>query len=211
MEYPDLSEVEGRSRRYWTEDGIPEIVMGAIWMIWGASFLLQDAIPRDSRFADVGGWLLLIAMVATAFAGNWVIKVLKNKYTFPRGGYVKFSPPPRSQRILTMIAAALTAVVLSVLSVFAFQGRFDANILSPAFGAVMALGFLLGSRQPGMRHFVWFSLISLVLGAVLYPLKLGWMALPWIFIVMDVPSIVSGVCRFRTYVRNVPVQGGDES
>ncbi len=211
MEYPDLTEVAGRSKRYWTVDGIPEIVLGALWIVWGAGFLLQNAIPEDSRLADVGGWLILISMVATGIAADQIIKALKNKYTFPRGGYVKFSPPPQSQRILTMIAAALTAVVLSVLFVFASRGRFDANVLSPVFGALMALGFLFGSRKPGMRHFVWFSLMSLALGGALYPLKLGWMALPWIFIVMGVPSVVAGVCRLRSYVRNIPVQGGNES
>jgi hypothetical protein len=101
-------------------------------------------------------------------------------------------------------------MVLSVMFVLAAKGRFDANILSPVIGAVMAVGFLFGSRQPGMRHFVWFSLISLVLGIVLYPLKLGGMALNWIFMVMGVPFIISGVCRLRIYIRSVPLRGGNE-
>jgi hypothetical protein len=211
MEYPDLTEMERRSKRYWNVDGIPEMVMGIVWIVWGAGFLVQNAIPKGSRFSSLESWILPIALVGSGFAASWIIKILKNKYTFPRGGYVKFNAPPRSQRILTAVVAGLAAAVFAALFAFAASGRFDANVFGPIIGLIMAVGFLFGSRQPGLRHFVWFSLISLVFGAALYPLKLGWLALPWFFIVMGVPFIVAGVCRLRAYVRSVPLQGGDES
>jgi len=124
---------------------------------------------------------------------------------------VKFSDPPKSQRWIAAVAAALVASAISSMYVLAVRGRFDANVVAPAAGLVLAIGFLFGSRKPGMRHFLWFSLVSLVLGVALYPLKLGWNALPWLFVGLGAPFIVAGVCRFRAYVRNVPIQGGEES
>jgi len=211
MEYPNLAEMEARSKRYWTVDGIPEMVMGVLWIVWGSGFLVQDAIPEGSRLSHLYGWMVLTLMMVSAFAANWAIKALKNKYTFPRGGYVKFSDPPKSQRWIVAVAAALVAVAISSMHVLAVRGRFDANVVAPVAGLVMAAGFLFGSRNPGMRHFLWFSLISLVLGAALYPLKLGWNALPWLLVGMGLPFIIAGVCRFRAYIRSVPIRGGEES
>lgn len=209
MQYPDLTEVAGRSKRYWDADGIPEIVMGGVWFVWGGGLLLQDSIPRSSRLSDLSSWIVLAAMLLTGLAANTVIKTLKNKYTFPRGGYVTFNAPSPARRLLAAVAAGLAAAVYAVLAVFAAKGHLDANAFAPAFAAAMAIGFLFVSMRPGMRHFIWFSLISLVLGAALYPLKLGLMAISWFFIGMGAPFIVSGICRLRAYVRNVPLQGGN--
>jgi hypothetical protein len=210
MEYPNLTEMEKRSKRYWTVDGIPEMLMGALWIVWGAGFLVQDAIPKGSRLSHLYGWIILTLLVVSGLTANWIIKILKNKYTFPRGGYVKFSDPPKSQRWIAAVAAGLVGAAISLFYILAARGRFDANAFAPAFGLTMAIGFFFGSRKPGMRHFLWFSLISLVLGVALYPLKLGWNALPWLFIGLGVPFIVAGFCRLRAYVRSVPIQGGEE-
>jgi hypothetical protein len=215
MEYPNLTEIEGRSKRYWTVDGIPEMVMGAVFIIWGAGLLVQNLaqnmVPKGSRLADLCGWIALTLMVVSGLSANPIINALKSKYTFSRGGYVKFSDPAKSKLWITAIAAGLVAVVLSLLGALAVRGRFDVNLIAPASGLILAIGFLFNSKKPGMRHFLWFSIISLVMGIALYPLKLGWNALPWLLIGMGVPFIVSGFCRLRTYVRSVPIQGGDES
>jgi hypothetical protein len=211
MEYPNLTEVESRSKRYWDVDGIPEIVMGGVWIVWGVAFLLRDFIPRDSRLAGLSSWIVLIALVVVCWPANWIIRTLKNKYTFPRGGYVKFSDPPRSQRLLSMAAAGLVAAAIAVLVGLSAKHQTLADLSVPVFGVLMAGGFLIVSRRQGMGHFVWFSLISLVLGAVLYPLKLQWMGMPWYFIGMGVPFAAMGIYRLRAYVRSVPLPGGDES
>jgi hypothetical protein len=211
MEYHNLTEIEARSKRYWTVDGIPEMVMGAIWIIWGVGFLVQNTIPKGSRLAEIYSWIIIALMLVFGFAANWIIKALKNKYTFPRGGYVKFSDPPKLQWWMTAIAAGLVAVAISLIGALVVKGRFDVNLIAPASGLILAIGFLFGSRMPGMRHLAWFSFLSLVMGAVFYLLKLGWSALPWLFTGLGVLFMVSGFCRLRAYLRSVPIQGGDES
>ncbi len=211
MEYPDLNEVERRSKRYWMVDGIPEIVMGVIWIIWGVGLLVQDALPRDSRVANAYSWLILLIMCVPASAAKWVMEKLKNKYTFPRGGYMQFRGPKPSQRILNAVLGGLIAAAFIVVIAFSMRHKSIADLAAPGIGVLMACVLLIASKLHGMTHWVWLSLISLVLGAALYPLKLGWMALPWFFIGIGVSFTAAGSCRFRVFVRNTPVPGGNES
>lgn len=210
MEYPDLVEVEGRSKRYWSLDGIPEIVMGAIWVVLGFAFLVRDLILPGSRLEGVYSMVMPMAVLVIFLMANWVMKMLKEKYTFPRGGYVKFQDPSRLRQILTMAAGGLVAAAFIVVVAISVRHRAIAAVSAPAIGVLMAGGFLVASRRPGMRHWVWFSLFALVLGAALYPLHLGWMVLSWFFVLIGVPMFVSGICRLRAFVRSVPLTGGNE-
>ena len=49
MPHLNLREIENRPHRYWNVDGLPEIVMGALWVLWGLAFLSPDLFLK-------GGW-----------------------------------------------------------------------------------------------------------------------------------------------------------
>jgi hypothetical protein len=79
-----------RPKRYWNADGIPEIAIGAFWLLWGIIVLVPIAFPALARarsFISIMGVLL-----APAFM-DFAVKRWKEKVTFPRGGYVQFRPP----------------------------------------------------------------------------------------------------------------------
>ncbi len=211
MEYPDLTEIEGRSKRYWDVDGIPEIVMGGAFVLWGAGLLSRDFIPRNSRYADVLAWLPMVVLLVSSLIANWAIKALKNKYTYPRAGYVKFLEQARSKKLLTALVSGLSGAIVAVLFVLSARVKTIADLSGPAFGVVMALGLFVVSQRPGMRHFIWYSLYSLVLGAALYPLRLEWSAISWFFIAIGLAFVLGGTWRLRAFVRSVPLPGGNES
>ena len=98
MEYPDLAEVERRPRRYWNLDGIPEFIMGGLWVVWGFAFLVSSYLPGGSRIARVYSMVFPMILVVSALGSNWLAKQLKKKYTFPRAGYVEFHDPTRRAR-----------------------------------------------------------------------------------------------------------------
>ena len=35
MEYPDLKEIERRPKQYWNADGLPDLLFGFVWILWG--------------------------------------------------------------------------------------------------------------------------------------------------------------------------------
>ena len=145
-------------------------------------------------------------LVISGVAANWLTRKLKARWTFPRAGYVEFREPSRSQLILGAALALLVAAALA--GVIALTRTHEIGDLSaPAIGALMAGAFLVASRRPGQRHWVWFAAATLLLGIVLYPLKLGWMGMQWILVVIGSASIA---WRFRAFLKSVPPSGRDE-
>lgn len=211
MEYPNLDEMERRSKRYWNADGIPEIVMGCLWIVLGGAFLLRDSLPRASSLAAYYSMMLIGILVIGMLFAKWIVKILKNKYTFPRGGYMELREPTRLQRLLRGTVGGLIGGATALMIGLSVKHQTIADLASPAIGVLIAAAFLFASRQPGMRHFLWLSLASIVLGIAMYPLKLQWSTLYWYFIVIGICMAVMGACRFRSFIRSIPLPGGNES
>jgi hypothetical protein len=210
MNYPDLAEVEKRSKLYWNQDGIPEIVMGGLWIVIGGAFLLRDSLPQASGLAAYYSMILILILMIAFLSAKWIVKILKDKYTFPRGGYMKLPEQTRPQRLLRGAVGGLIGGTTAVMIGLSVKHQTIADLASPAIGVLMAVAMLIASRRPGMRHFIWLSLASIILGVVLYPLKLQWSALYWFFIAIGISMAATGVCRFRSFVRSVPLPGGNE-
>src|SRR5512145_1650276 len=106
----DLRDLERRSLKSWNEDGLPELIMGLLWMLWGGSWLVGNALPRGAVWNAF--WMFTPALLAlSGMAAVWATKRIKARVTFPRTGYVAWKQPTRGQRLGTAAIAMLTAVV----------------------------------------------------------------------------------------------------
>ena len=115
MEQPDLDDVARRSQKYWDVDGLPELMMGLLWMLWGGAWLFGEALPDDWR-ADAF-WTAVPALLAgSGVAAIWATKRLKQRLTFPRTGYVDWKEPSRSARLMAGGVAMVTAMVLATVA-----------------------------------------------------------------------------------------------
>src|SRR5512142_253259 len=94
---PDLIEDALRKpRRYWNADGIPEIAIGAFWLLWGIIVLLPIVAPRLAQWRNV---LAMLGVLTAPGLMDFAVKKWKERVTFPRGGYVQFRPPTGSMRL----------------------------------------------------------------------------------------------------------------
>jgi len=202
MEYPELADIERRAVRYWNVDGLPEIVMGALWVLWAVAFLLPEYRIR-------GGWretywaVVPFLLVGSGFASVWLTKKLKAKWTFPRAGYVEWKEPSRAHHLLTALIAGAVAAGLTGLIVVG-RGEGFADLAAPGFGALLAGAFLIASKRQRLPHFLWLSAASLLLGFVLYPLHLGWNGMSWLMLAIGAATALAGSLRFRSFLRSVP-------
>ena len=46
MQNVNLKDIESRPQQYWNIDGLPEVVMGGLWIIWGLASLIPDFLPK---------------------------------------------------------------------------------------------------------------------------------------------------------------------
>jgi hypothetical protein len=197
----ELRDLEDRPKRYWHVDGIPELIMGLVWILWGGALLLGDALPRRSG-ARAAYWLIAFGILV--FSG-WAIRRLKERLTYPRTGYIEYRDPGPRVRLLTRLIAMLSAAAIAGLIV---TGRAAGMEHSGALvlGVILSLAFVGASVRQKAPHLLALAGIALALGVAFAALKLGWAAMNWLFVWLGVAASVMGAWRLRRYLRQHPTE-----
>ncbi|MGJ5817319.1 hypothetical protein [Paludibaculum fermentans] len=206
-QFPNLKEIEDRPMRSWNVDGLQEMIMGVLWILWGGLWLIGQELPKGRLYQVY--WLVVPVMLAlSGFAGNWVVGRLKQRVTFPRAGYVALREPTRRERIGTAVLAIVVALTLAAVVV---RSRSEAveHMITPVVGVILSLSFVVASLKQRAPHFLVLAGVALALGIAFGALRTGWSSLNWLFVVLGVVAAISGAIRLSRFVREngVPAEG----
>lgn len=200
----DLRELERRPTKYWNEDGLPELVMGLLWMLWGGAWLVGNALPRGPVWNVF--WMFTPALLAlSGVAAVRLTKALKARVTFPRTGYVQWKAPTRGQRVATAAVAMVTAAVLAALIVKSRAGGLE-RVAAPGMGVILSLGFLVASLTQRAPHLLALGGVALVLGLAFGALGAGWEAMNWMLVALGAAAAIMGAARLRLFVARNPLE-----
>lgn len=200
----DLRELETRPVKRWNEDGLPELVMGLLWVFWGGSFIVGNALPRGPVWNTY--WAFTPAVLAlSGVAAVWATKKLKARLTFPRTGYVRWKEPTRAQR---MIAASVALIAASTIAALIARSRTAGieGIAAPGLGVVLSLGFVAASLTQRAPHLLVLGGVALMLGLAFGTLNAGWDALNWMLVSVGAAAAIMGAARFRMFVARNPAE-----
>jgi hypothetical protein len=194
----ELKDIERRSSSYWTIDGLPELLMGVLWMTWGGLWLIGTALPRGMAYTCF--WLVVPpALACFGIFGNRTLQRLKERVTYPRAGYVRLKKPPAWVGVIVVLGLSLTVAA----AVLGFVSDSE-NILPPLVLAVVSLG-LLGEAVRGLNgRLLMLSMISLGLGVWLWRAAAGWTGLSWAFLWLGIAGLALGALRLRIFLRENP-------
>lgn len=201
----DLRDLERRPRRYWHVDGIPELVMGLVWLVWGAALLLEEALPREGGGAAAYRMAVPAVLVLGGVAANRAIAALKARLTFPRTGYVAYREPGPLGRVLVALLVVGAAAAVAALVVYARAAGVERSA-APIFGVVVSLAFVATAVRHRAPHLLALAGVALALGIALASLGLGWTAANWLFVGIGVASAALGAVRLRAYLRRHPAE-----
>ncbi len=118
MNNPIIEETRKQVRRYWTEDGLPDLYIGLGFLLYG---LLSWWAARDDA-----AWL---PFAQAFFLPAWIglsillLRRFKEHFTYPRTGYVTYARPPRGETTRRVFIAAFFAVLLALLVLWAALGN----------------------------------------------------------------------------------------
>jgi hypothetical protein len=203
MNNVDLVDVARRPARYWLADGVPELVMGLLWMAWGTAWLVGNALPRGRTFSVF--WMLTPALLAVSGVGAvWLIKRIKARLTFPRTGFVEWREPTAAERVLAAGVAVVTAAVLAGTVMRAGSNPAHA---APVLGVILSLAFVVASLRQRAPHYLAFAGVALATGLALGAIGGAWTSVSWMFIVLGATSTVFGSVRLLHFVRTHPLAG----
>lgn len=203
MSTPDaaLTDLERRAWRYDAQDGIAEVLAGFLFLIVARSVV-------DPRLA----WMLALSVFPLHFAR----KILKERYSYPRVGYVKL----RSEEGAELGRGMLT-YVLGLLAIFIVGIWLLGDITNPAqwkrwlpalAGGYSAGGFIYLAQKAGfVRHWV-LAAVSVGWGVACA----AWLNPPGILgmqrwaVGFGMVCLVVGTVTFFNFLRTHPVRAAGE-
>ena len=205
MQDVDLADIARRPQRYWNADGIPELLMGLLWMIWGGAWLAGERIPRGSLYNAF--WLFVPALLAfSGVATVWATRALKARVTFPRAGYVAWQEPGLVTRVGVATLAIVTAAILAAAAVRARSNGVTSQMAAPILSVILSLAFLVAAVRQRAPHYLALAGVAVAMGIVLGKWNAGWESANWLFVVLGAASAAIGAVRLALFMRAHPRQ-----
>lgn len=203
MRNVDLTEIARRPQRYWNVDGLPELLMGVLWIVWGGAWLLGERIPRGALYNAF--WMIVPALLAlSGFATVWATRELKARITFPRAGYVAFQEPTRSARIGVAAVVLMTAMILTATLIKTRNNAPAGQLATPILSVILSLAFLVAAVRQHAPHYVALAGVAVALGIALGTRSAGWESANWLFVFIGAASAATGGARLALFIRSHP-------
>ena len=199
----NVLEAERRAQRYWNADGLPELMMGLLWIVWGAAWLVGQGLPRGSMSNFYWTFTPLL-LVVTGLAAVWATKKLKSRITFPRTGYVEWKPPSGPRQLGGAGSAALIACVMVVVLTRSRTEGWE-HLAAPLVGAVIAVGLAIAAFVQRAPYLMIVAGASIVLGFALGSTVQGWDGLNWMLVALGATTSIVGGVRLWRFVRTHPI------
>jgi hypothetical protein len=203
----DLKDIEQRQPKYWGMDGLPQLVTGVGWLLWGSLYLIGIWLLERRSYrvywAIVTGVVLLWGIAVQLALGK-----LKQRVTYPRAG---FAGMPIGER--GILRHAVGPLLMGVMTL-SFAGlRVDLSSFGPFLaGGLIALAIAEPAMRPASKLHLevlyWGFLLELALSLTLLLQFRGKAgnnaAVYWMLVCMGLTGIGFGVLRLRRFLRENP-------
>jgi len=195
-----------RPARHWTIDGIAELLVGSLLLLWGMAVSAQQLWPSRVTML-LASVVPVVTCVALAVFHRRIatrIQRLKIRWTYPRVGYVKV---PAASRARKAAAAILGAVVgAGGAALLARRGADWSTLMPLLMGVAYAVGAALFWVLLGIRRLLVYALLALASGALAqcaFPARLG---VGFVMCVAGLSWGVGGAIVLRGLLRLAPMQ-----
>lgn len=159
----DLKNMIQRTQRYWYVDGLSEIGAGLIILLLAGITLAAARMPEETSIS----WLLAFGQPLLILAAWWLVslgvRVLKERLTYPRTGYVSYPRRGNSKRMMAALIAAPLAALIAAASIFPATANFTPLLVGLIMGAAL---FFLGWQMNLIRFMAQAPLLVLTGGVI---------------------------------------------
>jgi len=208
----DLKKIERRTVQYWFEDGIWEMAFGG-WILLSGIFTFGFALTPGKPLWRALGWVVLMAVVI--FSARYVartVRRLKEKWTYPRAGFVSYRRPDGQERPRRFSWVGALAGFASALTYGLLRDLVGYSWAQAGFGLLMALTFIYTAMRTNLLRFYVLSVFLLAAG--IFVAQSGLNALSGVGVLcclLGLALFASGVITLRRFIRKNPVLERDES
>ena len=157
-----------RTFRYWYDDGLVELVGAALFALLALYFHIQS-LALQGPVAGFSALILPILVVAGMWSAKRIVRAAKERFTYPRTGFVSYRQPSRVRRGW---AAALAALLGALIPAWVLRSGVPFNLLLLVQGWIFAVGFAVPGWRFGLRRFLWLAALAGLAGT--FVSRTGW-------------------------------------
>lgn len=156
----EITSAQRRAQGYWFVDGLAEIAGGTAMALTGA--LLYAAVRTGAEWlGTVALAVLIVGFPVTA----WVVRVLKERITYPRTGFVAYPPPSRARMFVAAAVGFVVAGLLVPIRTVAGGGQVSVVVLS--FGLLVGAVLAVRAWRTGVPRFYVMAAAMVAFAAVM--------------------------------------------
>jgi hypothetical protein len=197
----DLMGIQQKTLRYWFEDGLSEIVIGSLFFIVGAITLLQGLLMPGSNLYRFLGLLTFLVITAGTLSSRWLIRILKERLTYPRTGYVAYKPPTTIQRTVSLISGIVITIIILLLVILSSQ--MSIRWIPLILGFMMAGFLFVTGLRTGLLKYQFMAIGFVVIGLLLSFLNIQeWLSIGIMLSSLGLMFLLSGLIALIHYVHN---------
>jgi hypothetical protein len=199
MQDMNLDEVSRRPLKALHVDGIPELTLGATWLLWGILLGIPEVIPKD-RLWDYYWLLVPMVLIGSGFGGQWMTRKLRERWSYSRAGYVE---PAKTSKGRTLAVAFIACVNAIVISAFIVPGRAWQDLIVLVTSGLVAAALYYGLSRQGAPGALLYSTVCVGLGIVITMVGLGMeMGFALLWTGVGLAMAIRGGMRLMKFVRS---------
>lgn len=203
MNPASLNEIERRPLKHWNVDGLPEMLMGLIWLAWGGLWLLGELLSGVGERRTY--WTIVpVTLILLSLAAKRMLHGVKARVTYPRVGYAE----ARTAGWRVAVAGLAFALLTVILVLSGHRAPWAGRALPLVVSLALAVVFVLLSFRLGVPYFRWLAVVPVATGAYAWWAGTGASAFRWMFLVLGAVCAVGGAVRFRRFLGENPVPPG---
>lgn len=198
-----LQDIQKRPYHYWFIDGLGEMTAAVLLFLIGAAFYIQGTTTPGSLPFTLSGIAGLLLIGGGPWLARPVVRKLKERFTYPRTGYVAYKQPSPRRRAWVLVLTFLVSI--ATVSLILTNAEFSLAWL-PLIEGVAIGGLLLNSAfQHNIQRFYPLAGISIAAGAGLAISGYGDLVGTGIyFSIIGTAVLLSGAGTFRSYRKSYP-------
>lgn len=166
----ETQKAKQRATRYWFNDGINELASGIFFSLLGVYFIALVRLRQGSLLDTILESSLILVVLVIGFGINKFVPFLKERITYPRGGYVRFSSQRRIPRwAVGLLGAGIGAAIGAVMANFSQLTRW----LPAIMGIIISIVYLIMAIRAGLLRIYCEAALALGLGILLPVMEQG--------------------------------------
>lgn len=204
----DIDNLMRKTKSYWYEDGLVELLAGLFFIAIGLLLLLDWRTPQDAAYKWIFAPGFAVVTIVWILVSRRVIGWLKERITYPRTGYVAYVQPARREKLPRVVMAGVVGAAVSLAVVSSLFLRQDlVRVVPVLLGAGVAALLVRIGGEIGLVRFLVMAVWSVVVG-----LALAWLtsdmglSMGLFYALLGVAALLGGVLTLGRYLRAARVE-----